>query len=306
MKIIIHPGYGKTATTSFQNHLFGKHSQIISLGRPWTDNSFSFVKELKKHQGLYFNNESIVSSLNNLLSVEKKNKTVAVLSDETIHSNAAMVGLYAERIKNLFPDGEILLTIRNQLQIIESFYTDSGKVLKNLPKPFDRRYVALMPWLEWSWENWENSFLGLIDYHKHIEMYQTIFGIEKVHVLLYEDFLNTPDEFIKKLSAILDIDYDEAMNCLSNERSNPPDSRRRSNYLKLREYFFPSLDRNKIPFANNLMKLIDQYIESGSIPVKKQKIPDEWVDRLSNTYRYGNNILVDKYSLPLKKHNYPL
>ena len=212
----------------------------------------------------------------------------------------------AERIKNVFPDGEILLTIRSQIQLIESYYSVAGCVLKNLPKPFDRRYIALLPWLEWAWENWENSFLGLIDYHKHIEMYQEIFGVEKVHVLLYEDFLNTPDEYIKKLSDILGIDYDEAILCISNNRSNPPDSTRDVNYLKFREYFFPNLDRNKIPIANNLFKLIDKYIESGSTPAKNQRLPDEWVNRLNDRYRYGNNILVDDYNLPLKKYSYPL
>mgnify|MGYP002793357307 FL=1 len=36
-QIFIHPGFGKTGTTSIQNHLFGKHPDILSIGRPWTD-----------------------------------------------------------------------------------------------------------------------------------------------------------------------------------------------------------------------------------------------------------------------------
>jgi hypothetical protein len=306
MKIIIHPGYGKTATTTLQNQLFGNHSQILSLGRPWTKNSLAFVKELKKHQGLDFDDKNISFSLNKLINVDKKNKTVAVLSDENIHRNAEMVGWFAERIKNLFPDAEILLTIRNQIQILESVYSDSGQILKNQPKPFDGRYIALLPWLEWSWKNWDNSFFGLIDYHKHIEMYQAIFGEKKVHILLYEDLLNTPDKFIERLCSILTIDYDESMSLLLNKWDNPPITRRKENYLKLRQYLFPTLERDKIPFANNFMKLIDKYVGSGSAPSSKQKIPEKWVDKLNDRYRLGNKILVDKYGLPLDKYNYPL
>jgi len=305
MKIIIHPGYCKTATTSLQKFLLVNHSQIISLGKPWNEKNSNFSRELKKHEGLYFNNKKTTSILNNLLNVGNKHKTVAVLSDETIHKDTAKVGWFAGRIKDLFPEAEILLTIRNQPSIIESYYMDSGRILKLQPKPFDNRFITFDAWLEWSWINWENSFLGLIDYQKSIEMYQNKFGIDKVHILLYEELLNDSEEYIKKLSAILGIDSDEAMGCLLGKNSNSQASHRSIKYAKLRESFFPNNLVDLIPFSNGLQKFVQQYISLGPNG-KKQKIPNEWLNKINESYKNGNNVLVDKYNLPLKKYDYPL
>ena len=312
MKFIIHPGYCKTATTTLQNNLIEKHSQILSLGRPWTDDTRNFVREIKKHEGLDFNIERAKSALDGLLlgGVGERDcgggARVAVFSDETIHLDQSKVGIYADRIKTLFPNGEILLTIRNQIKIIESNYLHFGRILKNLPKPYSRRHVEMDAWLDWCWQNWDNSLFGLIDYDKHIRMYQKIFGPEKVHILLFEDFVNNPDEYIEKLSNIFGIDPHEAKKCFSNKHDNLQDSVRSVNYLKFREYFFPSIDiRSAIPFGSSLMKMLSSYLEKGKSE-KKVKLSDEWRDRLENKYKDGNVRMANENGLKLSQYNYPL
>ncbi len=314
MKIIIHPGYGKTATTTLQNNLIGKHSQILSLGRPWTDDTRNFVREIKKHEGLDFNIERAKSTLDGLLNSSKMREIfagdegyrVAVISDETIHSDQSKVGVYANRIKTLLPNGEILLTIRNQLELIESYYLCSGRILKNLPKPYDRRHVEMDAWLDWCWQHWDSSFFGLVDYYKYVEMYQKIFGPEKVHILLFEDFVNNPDEYIEKLSNIFGIDSNEAKKCFSNKHDNLQDSARSVNYLKFKEHFFPNVDiRNSIPFGSSLMKMLSYYLERGK-SAKKVKLSDEWRDRLKSKYKDGNARMAKECGLKLSQYNYPL
>jgi hypothetical protein len=34
LKLFLHPGIEKTATTTFQKNLFDRHSEIINIGRP--------------------------------------------------------------------------------------------------------------------------------------------------------------------------------------------------------------------------------------------------------------------------------
>ncbi|MBT7557279.1 hypothetical protein HN615_10185 [Candidatus Woesearchaeota archaeon] len=306
MKYIIHPGYSKTATTTLQNNLIGKHSQILSLGRPWTDNTLAFVQQIKKHEGTDFSIERVKSALEKISIRRESGYRVAVISDETLHIDQSKVGLYADRLKTLFPNGEILLTIRNQVDAIESIYMYSGRILKNLPKPYNRRHVEIDAWLEWCWEHWDNSYFGLVDYHKYVEMYQKKFGLERVHILLFEDFVNNPDEYIEKLSNIFGIDSNEAKKCFFEKHDNLQDSTRSVNYLKFREYFFSGVDfRNIIPFGATLQQILESYIKMGKT-AKKIKLSDKWQGRLKNKYKDGNIQLVNECGLELRKYGYPL
>ena len=46
--IIIHPGFGKTGTTSLQYNLFDKHDHFINIGYPTFDNNGYLNNEFYK------------------------------------------------------------------------------------------------------------------------------------------------------------------------------------------------------------------------------------------------------------------
>jgi hypothetical protein len=54
MKLFLHPGIEKTATTTFQRNLFDRHSEIINIGKPWTDETFNLRKEIHKNDNFDF------------------------------------------------------------------------------------------------------------------------------------------------------------------------------------------------------------------------------------------------------------
>ena len=69
MKIIIHPGYERTATSTLQDSLFGKHPGILSIGRPWNETTLNFVKELRRNDLFY--NKDLVTSYFDKLGINK-------------------------------------------------------------------------------------------------------------------------------------------------------------------------------------------------------------------------------------------
>ena len=220
MRVFIHPGYGRTATTTLQNHLFGVHSQILPLGRPWTDGTKAFLGEIKKRNSLYYDAEKVCGLRDGLINGE--NKKTIVLSDENLqnYKNREMGDIFLSRIKELVVDSEVLIIIRSQVDAIESFYLNHGRILKGVPEPFNGRHVTLEAWLKWSFDNWENSYFSHIDYNSHVTKYENIFGKGKVHVLLFEDFVGNQQRFITQLTSILNVDYEEAMHCVSTKHDN--------------------------------------------------------------------------------------
>ena len=48
-RVFINPGWGRTATTTLHEELYGKHSEILHIGRPWNNLTSAFVTELKRN-----------------------------------------------------------------------------------------------------------------------------------------------------------------------------------------------------------------------------------------------------------------
>lgn len=90
-RVFIHPGFGKSETTSLQENIFSKHEQIISLGRPWNDNNFKICKQIKNLEGINYNPDAVLTLVKGVLEGHGSlNNKCIVLSDETLLSNAYM------------------------------------------------------------------------------------------------------------------------------------------------------------------------------------------------------------------------
>jgi hypothetical protein len=66
------------------------------------------------------------------------------LSDETFNSGQSTAYLYANRIKEFFPDADVILTLRNQITTIESFYFGHSRILKGYQ---DHMKVDMLSWM---------------------------------------------------------------------------------------------------------------------------------------------------------------
>lgn len=304
--LFIHPGFAKSGTTVIQNHIFGEHDQILSLGRPWTDLNVKIGKEIKGIEGINYDAVLVASLIEKALSGFDafQNKCI-VLSDETLCLNAYMRNTIATRLKALFQNAQIVFTIRNQIKALESFYGNHGRILKGVPEPFYGRFVSLENWLSYAFENKNITCLGLFDYHKTISMYEKIFGHDRVHVLLFEDFVSNKKEFCNNLTRLLSVDGEQAYSLVDGKWANPRDPASVVAYIRLREKILTGVSiRSIVPFGNNLQKWFSNYLKKGR--GLKVVIPDNWKMRLNNFYKEGNVQLMKSKGLSLDKYGYPL
>ena len=100
----------------------------------------------------------------------------------------------AERLRFIAPSAEVIIVIRNQLSIIPSYWTlrteGNGNVNSWISHEEERVF----------------SELDLFLYSEIVNVYQEFFGVERVHVLLYEDLLEDPDTFVHQLCVMLGVD----------------------------------------------------------------------------------------------------
>ena len=220
----LYPGFGKTGTTTLQEHLLSRHKDIIYFGRPFTysESISEFNREIRKPEG-YFDGQKFKKLSESCRNEAKEGKTV-MISDATLINNYYMRGILAKRLHDAFPDAYIIFTIRNQLSAVKSYYANHGRLLRKVPAPFTGRYVSFDNWLSYSLQTWETSYPGLIDYYTSLRIYEKIFGKEKVKVFLFEEFVKNKKKFIDTLSRHLSINSDEAFYLIEGKKSNPRDS----------------------------------------------------------------------------------
>lgn len=302
-KIILHPGFIKTGTTTLQEHLFNVHSGIYALATE-KEIKNQLSREFLRIDGMGYDEEQLGLLVGNALQANSGTKTI-VYSNETLTSNPYLTAPITRRLKTFFPRAQILFTLRHQVRAIESYYARHGRVLTNAPRPFLNRHVPLQHWLEYNYQNRRTTYLGVLDYHRVIQNYEREFGPGRIHLLLFEDFVNDKDAFIQTLCELLVIDFTEAKNLLAGQWSNPRESSRYVAYFRFRKLFFPShWTEFSFPGSQRLQKIWGRLIHAG----KKSEItiPEKWRAILKEEYREGNRQLVERYGLALKKYGYPL
>ena len=157
------------------------------------------------------------------LKREAKGKPI-LISDELFSGYAFWAfsnrGVIAKRIAESIPEAEIILFLRNQVDLIDSLYNQHVKI--------DRYYgmmdsqflhengdgLTLKEYIDgkrdWNISrrkfNHQSVFSPLIfSYSNTIKLYKSLFN--KVHIFLYEDFKKEQEIQIERLASILSVDF---------------------------------------------------------------------------------------------------
>ncbi len=302
--MIIHPGFLKTATTTLQDHLFATHPDLFPLGLPHrSEIQTRIAEEFRKIDGVDYDEEKLRLFIHTALE-DKLPNTILVLSDESFTANAFLLQPIAQRLCVFFPDAHILFTIRHQLDSIRSFYARHGRVLTNAPAPYTDRHITFPNWLAHAYHNRPTSYLGLIDYHRTIEIYEQVFGRERIHILLFEDLKYDRAAFVDQIADVLSVDASTVERLLSGEHAHRQESARFVLYDRLMKRFIPkSWLRSLLPYTARLHKHTRAFLRSGA--PKKITIPPTWIPRLEKLYQSGNRALAETYNLPLAQYDYP-
>lgn len=294
-RVVVHPGFPKTGTTTLQHALFARHPQLIRLARPYASPG-----ERARIAPLYQDDLSYEPDmLPNLADLDG----VAVFSEEGLSgipdwNRRVGRGTIARRIHDTWPDAQILFTIRSQLDAIPSLYAKSFSRLWAVPHPHRGRRVSYNAWLEHLLENPDRE-LSYFDYWPTVDCYRDLFGPAQVTVVPAEwMFRDHIDLFTEILSPLLGIGSGEIAEFISGERHNARPTQR--DLVRRRLARFSKL-RSLLPPA--VKTVLRRWLAGGS-PITPSTPPGYELD-LASLYRDGNKTLMEKFDLPLDQLGYP-
>ena len=230
-KVFIHVGLQKTALTFLQTQLFPRLQKVAYFGRPYTQDNHAFNLLQFADNSLY--DSDYVREEIKRLELAAGGKQI-LLSDELfsgfIFYNFINRTLIAERLSELFPNAEIIIFLRGQVELIMSLYNQYVKIGwfdQELDGSFLHRPgqgSSLEDWLartkaatkpvryieKRSWFIPEH-----FRYSNLVSLYKETFS--KVHIFLYEDLKYDSHSTLERLATLLssNIDTDLALSIIS-------------------------------------------------------------------------------------------
>ncbi|MBL8906618.1 MAG: sulfotransferase [Rhizobiales bacterium] len=314
--VLVHVGLPKTGTTWLQDHVFANRAlgfwgpaqhedtpkqQTKSFGRLlYLDASKRLIAEDD------FDAEAVRDQLKGIMVPEG---LVPVVSNERLSghvlSNAFDRPMLARRIRAVFPQARIFLTIREQQSMILSSYFQYLKYggwrsLEGfLNPPCDGRLPALQ--------------LDVWNYDRLAQLYYTLFGRGRVLILPYEMFVRDPSGYVGRICEFAGVGKAEKLPY--EFKSNPRRAHVASYYLRWLTCINRSTSANghfPQPFGRRVGKAIDRSVKSavGAItpPSWEKKLENDFKARIEtmvgDRYRASNRRLVALTGLELGSYGY--
>ena len=110
---------------------------------------------------------------------------------------------------------------------------------------------------------------------------------------------------MEKLSKILRIDSNLAMQALNSSHERRRFSARMLAYNRFRTSFFWNMKFTKfLPFGSKLALTFDNFLSKGVSADIRINLSNQ--EKIYNLYCEGNSRLAEKYGLPLERFGYPL
>jgi hypothetical protein len=300
---VIHIGANKTASTTLQRSLFKKNVQLQYLGEDCEGYSeySSILNSLANDDDLFYS-ESDCVELFDSLKKQAIDKTFVYSNEDLMTSRIPLI--CAKRLQVLMPEADIVLVIRNQNTAIPSFYANHGAYLKPAPPSYFRRHVLINDWIEFHTMFVKYGPLASFRYEQFESIYSTLFD-NRVHILLFEEYINDRKAFVDKLSAILKIDSKSTIQKLMGSHERRRISGRLLAYNRFRTSFFWGVEISKfIPFGEKIKQKFEEFLANGD-PAKIQMSLCS-LRKIHDLYSEGNSKLAKKYGLPLADYGYPL
>ena len=301
-KSFLHIGAPKTGSTTLQQCIFALHPEILYFGEDgygWNTKEEALTGEkLVNADDLFFPIEQCLTQF--AKKQQEANGRIVV------YSNADVMGsrrptTCANRLFQLMPDAHILIVLRNQYTALTSFYANHGAYLKPAPPSHFRRYVSFEDWLSWCIMFPVDTPAGNFLYAEIIDLYASLWGRNKINILLFEDFVADPDKFVCNLATLLTVDAEIAMALTKGSRRRVRGSARRLAWHKFRSQFLWNWTHIN---GNNQIQLWERFLDAGR--PARMVIPDTYRRPIANLYDEGNSRLVREWGLDLGKYSYPL
>lgn len=294
-RVIIHLGFPKTGTTTLQNELFNKLNDHVYLGRPYVnyeveelftsilnDNETNFSAKASGYRDYL---KHFVGDTSIMISNEGLTNS-SITEKSGLNSKDVFKRLYT--VFSGFGDIQIILTIRDQITILPSFYAQFVKEVT-----FDE-FIR----------NGVDKNISIFDnlYYSRILMeLNNIFGDQNVCCIRYEDLINDRNKFAGKLADAIGIEVSNVLETLEMKHNQ----KRTSNGAHLAS--FSVLDllfrfKNRIIKSNTglqkykLVKRMMLYLKHMNISKEEVRLSDQQKEEIILKYREDNfklSLLLD-------------
>lgn len=296
-KTILHIGYPKTATTWFIRQFYPavKNASVIYAD----DVEYDLANG---HDIFKINADKI--NTNKALQILIAHKFCGFV--EGMWEDGIYRPFFLKHLKRTFPDASIIIFIRNQLDFVPSLYssylrrggTYKLKELFSPDKPVDKNFFSY----------------EFLNYPEFIKLYQVHFGIENVHLFVYEDFLENNLKFLESFCQqfTFEVDLKNLRFLKSNEklRKGLTSFVRHSNML-ISQGKGPKNNIINFPFVYSLINKnldnMNKYSIWGKKPDRDKMLGEELKSYINEYFKESNNELINCFGLhSIKKHDYPL
>ena len=295
-EICFHVGFRKAASSMLQMSFFSQHSQISNVGKGVPTRSRPFYEYLMWTQYADYDPEEALRLWQETVEPFIQDRPSVVFSHEHI---AALIGvdqtLVAHRLKEIFPNGKIFLVIRNQFSLLASYHTHDI-VTKRYSGSFEQ-------WITSQFKDCHNNPVSNARFFEIIDLYDRLFGAERVCALPFEILNRSPGDFAARLSKFLGVDADESVRLITySEKIKVRASR--WTIMKQNRPWLDKLDRSLRPFVPTpVFGMVKSVSRLG-----RRSEPDvsgETEERLHAYYQVGNRRLAERLDLPLERYGYP-
>lgn len=304
---LIHIGYHKTASTWFQKSLYPYVSNCCYLNRrlvrsvflnttAWSFDPADAREQLKTSQRPIICEEEFCGFPENGGLLESLSRDMA------------------RRLHSTYPGADIVIFIRNQLDMIRSTYlqyvrTGGTRSLRRFIEPYQYDSVYRNRW-------YKNPLLNLdhFTYRHLIGHYQQVFGADRVHIFCYEAFAADQKAFARRFADCFDLEVD--VNGLNFGTRNESLGLITLQLSRLLGPFtrWDTLNRLKIlpilpkwlPKAG--LKALNKTPFSGPAVSNENLFGKRLMQSLWERFGKDNRILLDELGLdlPLQNYGYPL
>lgn len=306
---IVHIGFHKTATNWFQR-----------LYYPAVRN-FSYIHRKRVRAAFLDVHAFDFDPAQALARLEAPGTDRLILCEEELSGNLHNGGLYgflskevAHRLHATLPEAEIVIFIRSQPEMIGSVYK---QYVKEGGTHSPRRYLFPFDFLDpHGFSPKKTPFFAFqhFDYRPLINHYQALFGRERVHVFLYEEFSRNQEAFMAAFAARFG--FDAALGNGPTTRLNVSNKKfslwvsRVMNHFAYRNVMdkrcivnIPGMYRLRLRVVAPLLDRIAFF--SGPAGARAVLGPDI-VRHIEDQYRESNRALQGDLGLPLETWGYPV
>lgn len=287
---IIHLGYGKTGTTTLQKHFFPYLEGLNYLGRPYKQieiskairqiiylDSSSYQIERKRIRDCFFN---------------LKDNQPIIISEELLFDYRADPHRAIERLLDLFDKCRFLICLREQKNIIASYYSNHGWNFKAVPEGLKgRNAISFDDWYNFEknkYDTYEPNIFNHLDYYNRLTTLYKLVDKESVGVFLFEEFRDSLETFLTKITSFLNIIDNDLSNRLTKKKENLS----RSQKIRRRKIFSSK---------NTFFSLVDSIIPFSNKPFKLEK---RYQTEIDSIYSYSNYKLQKEFDIDLQAFGY--